>query len=1503
MVQQPLDKVEKFSYKTLITIVVILLIGIVALIRIQQKPTSVLAEWFNDAWMYRQAINISTHSVGETNVYISTSVNIGTTAKSQSDNGDFRFTTSSGQLLDYYIVSGAGTTNISFHINFDSFPAGAQTVYAYYGNPSADNGFSNSDFSTVASSYSIGSPVTEEIGGGPVAWYKFDEGTGTTAFDSSTGNNNGSLNTGNSSPSWLTSDQCISGNCLSFDGNDNINLGDNSIQEFSDGTNFTISLWIRSPLTSTGTILAKKTSTTAGTSGYDIRLASTGTLDVYFSDGTDQFQLTKTSAITANTWTHFVIIFDNNSTSNTDIYINGAKSNASQTGTLGNINDIGVNTQSLRVGSESDSQDFIVAIIDEIKLYSYARSVTQIRQDFTSSNTGQSSANSSVNIGGNSAKGLSDGLVGYWKFEEGVGSTSADSSGNSRTLTFGSGTSAPSWIGGKFGIGTSFGGNDYITGQVIPLGADKGTISAWINMSSIPAVSTEWYSIIMRNYQEEGFDIQNDAGTVVAFFRSAGGSVCSTSYSTSLAANTWYHLIGTTDGKTQKVYINGVLSNTCNVTTGNWTAEASTWGIGTHHATDPGHYFKGTIDEVKLYNRALSSTDVKNLYNYAPGPVGYWKFDEKSGTTAYDSSGKSHNSSSFNGSPTWITGKVGSALDFESSSNQWVNIPDSDEHDMVKNDFSVCLWLNPETTGPEFAGAFEHRDNTSPNLGYELRWDALSQMEFMLDLGATTVKIQSNPLTVGNWYYICSIASRNGTAKIYQDGKLIESQDISAYYSVGISSPDSTYIGTVNNSASFDFDGKIDDVKLYNYARTQEQVLQDMQGDSNTSPRNGKPAIYYKFDESNGSTTSNWGIGGTVNGTLATGNSSPSWVDGKNNKGLSFSANDYLSVGTTVNNIQSVSFWIKPSGITNNHFFSLSPTVAIGATGNTLFASGFTSPTISINGISTSTLTDNTWQHVVVSIGTTVTGSAINIGKNSTNYFSGVIDDFKLFNYQLSQDEIKTDLNQNSSFTFGSSNQTIGATTTSLDYCVPGDTSPCSPPVANWKLDEKAGTSAKDTSGNNNDSTTWTGTNTWILGKFGSGINFNNNDGVIRFAETTTTTDIGNNNSYTVETWFKTTDTSASTDSLLAKHGTNSGASPFRLYLSATTRTPGITLRDGVTGFDVTGPTPLNNGQWHHLVGVRDFSADKAYLYVDGVLVNTGNDITTGSIANNDDISIGNARNSYLVDDFNGAIDEVRIYDYARTPAQIAYDYNHGGPTGWWKMDECQGTQIADWSGLANHGTLTVGASGSQTTPGTCSVGTSAAWTNGASGKMNSSISLDGSDDSINIGMTVPTIEGATEASVCSWLKYRPSSVTTDGAIVSRYLGSLGGWLLWVDDSAALSGRSDTVSFAVDPGADASGRVEGSTGLVTTGQWDHYCGVFKGGSYIRLYKNGVLNTEQTSSIVSVVDTDNANFYIGRVDNASPRYLDGQVDDVRVYNYALTETQIKSVYNGSGVNFR
>ena len=122
--------------------------------------------------------------------------------------------------------------------------------------------------------------------------------------------------------------------------------------------------------------------------------------------------------------------------------------------------------------------------------------------------------------------------------------------------------------------------------------------------------------------------------------------------SSNLAASTWYYVVGVYDSSsaTVKIYINGLEASS--TTTGTIPSSIGDDGgrfqIGAEDSTTTAaNFYDGIIDEARIYNRALSSSEISQLYNFAPGPLLYWKLDEKSGTTARDFSGYAHNSTSF----------------------------------------------------------------------------------------------------------------------------------------------------------------------------------------------------------------------------------------------------------------------------------------------------------------------------------------------------------------------------------------------------------------------------------------------------------------------------------------------------------------------------------------------------------------------------------------------------------------------------------------------------------------------------------------------------------------------------------------------------------------------------------------------------------------------------------------------------------------------------------------
>ena len=105
----------------------------------------------------------------------------------------------------------------------------------------------------------------------------------------------------------------------------------------------------------------------------------------------------------------------------------------------------------------------------------------------------------------------------------------------------------------------------------------------------------------------------------------------------------------------------------------------------------------------------------------------------------------------------------------------------------------------------------------------------------------------------------------------------------------------------------------------------------------------------------------------------------------------------------------------------------------------------------------------------------------------------------------------------------------------------------------------------------------------------------------------------------------------------------------------------------GVTpfNFNLTSTKTLDTN-WHYIVCTWDgtTSANAVKMYWDGILEVQGTAITTETITQTNNLRIGVYYwNSTLYSFFNGSIDDVRIYNYARTPSQIQQDYNAGVAT------------------------------------------------------------------------------------------------------------------------------------------------------------------------------------------------------------------------------------------------
>ena len=158
-----------------------------------------------------------------------------------------------------------------------------------------------------------------------------------------------------------------------------------------------------------------------------------------------------------------------------------------------------------------------------------------------------------------------------------------------------------------------------------------------------------------------------------------------------------------------QIYVNGVSGNTLSANTWSLVTVTSDTAINADQfyvGRIGSNYYDGTLDEVRLYNRALiTPSEVQKLYNWAPGPVGYWKFDENTGTSyTYDTSGNGNTGTLVNG-PTWAPGKYGSALNFDgnAAADDYVYAsPNSTINNLTAMTFSA--WIYPRGLGEGGSG-------------------------------------------------------------------------------------------------------------------------------------------------------------------------------------------------------------------------------------------------------------------------------------------------------------------------------------------------------------------------------------------------------------------------------------------------------------------------------------------------------------------------------------------------------------------------------------------------------------------------------------------------------------------------------------------------------------------------------------------------------------------------------------------------------------------------------
>jgi hypothetical protein len=216
-----------------------------------------------------------------------------------------------------------------------------------------------------------------------------------------------------------------------------------------------------------------------------------------------------------------------------------------------------------------------------------------------------------------------------------------------------------------------------------------------------------------------------------------------------------------------------------------------------------------------------------------PYLVGWWTFDDGSGTVAKDASGKGKEATLVGG-PTWIKGKVGSgALSFDAV-DDIVEVPEVPAFDM-SDALTITAWVKMNNASTHYFILDKSPSGTAPDNypgNYEFRVNPSAALEFGHQTSQGTD--YTNPffastgrLTAGRWTHVAVTLVKGGQVTFYIDGTPAGSAAHTANFPILNDEP--LRIGGRKDKYSF-FSGSIDEVRLYNRALTAGQVKTVFEG-------------------------------------------------------------------------------------------------------------------------------------------------------------------------------------------------------------------------------------------------------------------------------------------------------------------------------------------------------------------------------------------------------------------------------------------------------------------------------------------------------------------------------------------------------------------------------------------------------------------------------------------------------------------------------------------------
>lgn len=821
---------------------------------------------------------------------------------------------------------------------------------------------------------------------GLIGHWKLDETSGTTAADSSGAGNDGTYTNGP-----VLGGAGVYGNAAAFDGvNDYVTISGGAT--FNLRNSLTVSCWAKSDnsvWSGYGCLVSKRNQFYLHPS-YNSTYIYFGVDHTEVGDYQAGFDMAVLGPNSIQDWHHYVGVYDEDALT-LNLYVDGILRSTFPVpaGTVLNSD-----SGNLTIGWDDGipGTRYFDGQIDDVRLYNKALSEAEVA--------------------------VLCGLIGHWKFDEGLGTTVSDSSGNANDASFNTGT--PTWVDGVRGKALQFDGtSDAVTGtNVSP--PETGAVALWIRSDGPPTARQRPWGV------GSDYEMWQDSDGLVSMDLSTdgyqGGFIATTPTYT---AGRWYHFVAQYNSETDayEIYINGQPHK----------SGVSTWNIQQQAAnlltfgtrTGSTERFSGALDDFRIYNRWLSAEEIANIY----GLVGHWKLDENSGSIATDSSGAGLEGAYANGAAPGGTGPFpgsgGNAAEFNGAGAE-IDLP-AMEFDF-SDGFAASFWVKPaDAPGTGQTQAFLGLSNGTSVDEIWLGWvDAVGLQLYLTDTtdGSTLRTIEDNTdFVVDQWVHCVAVVDASGNATLYRDGQVAKT----GFYTslpTGVLRTQ-TSIGT--SSINDHHDGLMRDVRLYNRPLQLYEVA-ELHG----------LVSHWKLDEGAGSVAADSSLMGN-DATFVSGSWLPSAQDGAGV--LLNGATDYLQASglgiEAVNDEFSLAGWVRADGIpdamgiitkgSSGQAYSMTfdDDNTIGIRANE--GAGVTGGSGLLSHGSDGSVYVGEWKHVAVSYAGGIAYFYINgaldstqsvpgvqvgdinqplyLGRHNSLFFQGALDDLRVYNRAISAEE------------------------------------------------------------------------------------------------------------------------------------------------------------------------------------------------------------------------------------------------------------------------------------------------------------------------------------------------------------------------------------------------------------------------------------------------------------------------------------------------------------------